>query len=459
MLEGAISPHAGVHTRARDSQNRKRPVTSVTRHQKELNDCDLADAFVGDTAHRLIHVSGKWRLYEAGVWRDDALNWSRHVAKGFCQAKAASAKSSRERRRLGSAKTVAAVLNLAAADPRIAVAADVFDSDPWLLNTPGGVVDLTTGRLLPHDPTFMMSRTTAVAPEGDCPLFKTFLARIFRGRPELIGYLQKVFGYCLTGITSEQQLWFAYGSGGNGKSVLIETIARILADYAITSPMETFASSGGSRHETELARLRGARLVTASETEEGRQWNESRVKAVTGGEKIAARFMHSDYIEFVPQFKPWFLGNHKPTLRSVDDAMKRRINLVPFLETIAPGERDPSLTKKLEAEWPGILRWAIEGCLKWQQEGLSPPEAIKDATSDYLASEDALAVWLDEHCAFGGAYHEPFAKLYASWKQFAERMGEEPGSAKAFSNKLEKKGFQRDRLNKVRCFTGLTLMA
>jgi putative DNA primase/helicase len=208
--------------------------------------------------------------------------------------------------------------------------------------------------------------------------------RVTGSDSELITYERRVLGYALTGIVREHALFFGYGTGANGKSVLLSTVAGILGDYHKTAPIETFTASNVDRHPTDLAMLRGARLVTATETEEGRQWAESRIKSLTGGDRVSARFMRQDFFEFMPQFKLVIAGNHKPSLRSVNEAIRRRFNLVPFTVTIPVEERDLNLRDKLKAEWPGILRWLVDGCLAWQREGLSAPAAVRNATSAYL---------------------------------------------------------------------------
>jgi putative DNA primase/helicase len=190
-------------------------------------------------------------------------------------------------------------------------------------------VDLRTGDRRRSDSRAHCTKITAVGPRGDCPLFLKILTRIMGGDSELVTYIQCVCGYCLTGDASEQALFFNHGGGQNGKTVLMSTVSGILGDYCMATPIETFTESKNDRHPTELARLRGARPVTATETEAGRHWAESRLKELTGGEKIPARFMNKDFFEYVPQFKPVINGNHKPPLRSVGVAMRRRVNLIP----------------------------------------------------------------------------------------------------------------------------------
>jgi putative DNA primase/helicase len=235
------------------------------------------------------------------------------------------------------------------------------------------------------------------------------------------------------------------GHGANGKTVFVETLTGIMGDYAVTAPMETFIESQIDRHPTELALLRGARLVTATETQSGRRWNEARIKSLTGGEKITARFMRQDFFEFTPQFKLLIAGNHKPSLRNVNEAIRRRIHMIPFTVTIPPAERDKELPQKLKAEWPGILQWMVEGCLAWRKEGLNPPKAVVDATADYLAGEDAVGTWIDECCLSGVNNWATAAALFESWKGWAESAGERIGSRKGFSQTLLDRGLMAKR--------------
>src|SRR5262249_34823178 len=217
------------------------------------------------------------------------------------------------------------------------------------------------------------------------------------------------------------------GTGANGKSVLLSTIAGILGDYHRSSPIETFTVSTSERHPTELAGLRGARLVTAVETEEGRRWAESRIKSLTGGDTIAARFMRQDYFEFRPQFKLLVGGNHKPGLRSVDEAIRRRFKLIPFTVTIPPEGRDPNLTERLRSDWPAILAWMIDGCMAWRDQKLSPPSIVLDATATYLESEDAVGSWLEQSCRRSPILSDSSGSLYRSWCAWAEQAGEKAG--------------------------------
>jgi len=396
-------------------------------------------------------------IWDGYRWKSDDKLQALALVRDHCAEMAADPSASKHAKSVASAKTVRAVEYLARADVRLAAGVDQWDTDPMLLNTPGGVVDLRTGGISPSDPGLHMIRATAVAPGGACPVFFAFLERIMAGDADLIAYLQRVLGYCLTGDTSEHALFFVYGTGGNGKSVLIDTVANILGGYSKTAPIETFAESTNDRHPTELAGLQGARLVTAVETEEGRRWAESRIKNLTGGDKISARWMRQNFFEFQPEFKLWVAGNHKPGLRSVDEAMRRRFHLIPFGVSIPEGERDANLKAKLQAEWPGILAWMIEGSLRWQELGLKPPKAVTAATAAYLEAEDLFGGWLDECCELTTTGWELSSALFASWKSYAERAAESPGSSKRLSQMLENRGFQPKRTSQARGFEGLRL--
>ena len=344
----------------------------------------------------------KWLRWDNTRWLVDETKQVFDLARKICREVAVEcrAKDPQTAKQLVAAKRVAAVVMLAQSDRVHAATVDQWDADPWLLNTPDYVIDLRTGVQRTHSPEDYITRLAAVSPGGECRTWHAFLDRVTAGDKELQSFLQRVAGYSLTGITTEHALFFLYGKGANGKSVFVNTIAGILADYHKTAPIETFTASHGDRHPTDLARLRGARAVTATETEEGRRWAESRIKALTGGDRISARFMRQDFFEYMPQFKLIIAGNHKPGLRSVDEAIRRRFNLVPFTVTIPPDERDPKLTEKLKAEWPGILQWMVAGCLEWQRIGLAPPKVVTEATAAYLEAEDAVLAWTEECCEF-----------------------------------------------------------
>jgi putative DNA primase/helicase len=236
-------------------------------------------------------------------------------------------------------------------------------------------------------------------------------------------------------------------------------IITILDDYHQTTPIETFTASNQDRHPTELADLHSARMVSSVETEEGRRWAESRIKQLTGGDQVKARFMRQDFFEYTPQFKLVIAGNHKPGLRSVDEAIRRRVNLVPFAVTIPPEERDIAFNEKLEPELPGIFAWMIRGCMAWQERRLDPPKSVTAATENYLAEEDAISAWMEERCDLAAQGWTKVADLFRSWSEWATAAGEYVGSMKRFSQNLDNRPQLtrlRDRLD-GRGFAGIRL--
>jgi len=435
-----------------------RPSSSAPQHSEAA----IALTFAERYANTLRYVAewNQWFRWDGTCWREDKTLDVFDLACALCCEDAIGVNKMSLRRQIASAKTRAAVVSVAGADRRIAATVDQWDQDPWLLNAPNGVVDLRTGELREHRVTDYMTKQTAVPPDGDCPLWKKFMTEITSGDGELQRYLQRLSGYCLTGATYEQELFFFYGTGCNGKGVFVQTISGILHDYHRASSIETFTVSNTERHPTELATLVGARLVTAAETEEGRRWSEARIKELTGGDKITARFMRQDPFDFFPQFKLLFSGNHMPALRGVNRAMTRRFNRIPFAVTIAADRVDVRLVEKLKEEWSGILAWAVEGCLEWQRIGLSPPKAVTVATESYLESQDVLGEWLDECCEIEGNVWVSSADLYDSWQDWATERGEWVGSAKTFVQRLEDRGGLRKHRNlKERGFIGLRLRA
>jgi putative DNA primase/helicase len=408
---------------------------------------------------RFDHDQGRWFRWTGDHWKAD----TSHLAFSYCRDIArelAKGEDARTRATLGKASFAAGVEKLARADRAHAVTSEAWDGDPYLLGCPGAAVDLRTGTARPPDPAHGITKLAAVAPgPGDCPLWRGFLRDATGGDAEMVEFLRRWCGYCLTGDTREHALIFLYGPGGNGKSVFLNTVTRLMGDYATTAAMDTFTSTRGDKHPTELAMLRGARLVAASETEEGRAWAEARIKQMTGGDQITARFMRQDFFSYVPQFKLTIVGNHAPALATVDDAARRRFNIVPFVHK--PANPDRELEAKLEAEWPAILRWMVEGAVAWRRDGLARPESVKAATADYFAGQDLTKQWLDEACELRpgeAGEHETAADLYASWCAYAKASGEEPGSAKALAPRLRRHGLREGRGTRgVRIWRGVRI--
>lgn len=390
----------------------------------------------------------------------NGVNWQRDDREFIVHEVAEHARRAAERfqgRRAGvSAALVRGIMSFVRAHPAIAVTSAIFDADPMILGTPECYVDLTTGETFGAHREFYVRKLTSVAPDFREPKrWLRFLHEAMAGDAQLIRYLQKAFGYILTGSTEMQMLFFFYGAGKNGKSTATDTVQAILGDYAITAAMESFTAGSGDRHPTDLARLEGARFVVASETEEGRSWSESRIKQLTGGDKVAARFMRQDFFEFTPRFKLLIVGNYQPALRNVDEAMRRRLHIVPWLQT--PAQPDPQLKEKLAAEAGAILAWAIEGARLWRSEGLEKPGAVIGATDRYFEEQDVVGHWLAERCYVGKGLFVASRALFDSWKAFASDNGEQVGTMKGLAAALQKRGFERDRRSDTRGFKGLAV--
>jgi putative DNA primase/helicase len=426
----------------------------------EFSEEALALRFTDRHRDRLRHVAAwsRWLVWDGCRWAPDdtmrVLNLSRLVCRE-ASAEAIIVESEKVATRVGSASTVAAVVRLAAADPVHARRSDEWDADQWSLNTPGGIVDLKTGAVRPSDPTAGCTKITAVAPSGECPTWMQFLEDVTARDTDVMDYLQRVIGYCLTGSITEHALFFVHGPGGNGKGVFLNTVQAILGDYATVASMDTFTATPNDRHPADMAMLRGARLVTAQETEEGRRWAESKLKALTGGDPITARFMRQNFFTFHPNFKLFVVGNHRPAIRNVDEAMRRRLHLIPF--TYKPPSPDRGLFDRMKDEWPGILRWAIEGCLHWQRIGLNPPGAVLSATAEYFETEDAIGRWIEDQCDRDPTKQTAVSALFADWQAWAGATGEFAGTLKRFSTDVERRGFERVKQRDGNAFRGLTL--
>lgn len=449
------------------SETTSSAVEDNARSPIELTHDGVALAFAdacGDQL-RYCHNARAWYQWVGTHWQRDERRHTFHLIRLLCR-EASDDVDPEDRGEVRKRAFAGGVESFATADPVFATLATAWDVDPWLLGTPDGTVDLRTGILRAADPADMITRVTSVAPSQDtvCPVFKNFLKQVTQGDSEYERFIQQWGGYCLTGVTNEQAFCFAYGPGGNGKGTLIDVLTGILGPYATTAAMETFVVSRSDRHSTELAMLNGARLVSASETEQGRVLAESRIKLMTGGDLITARFMRKDNFTFRPQFKITIIGNFRPRLANVDEAMTRRLNLLPFEFTASP--RDPLLGEKLKAEWPAILRWLIEGCLDWQAHGLVRPARVQVASEDFLAEQDSVAEWLEARCTVDQGNpnrKETTAALYKNFQAFCREEGEPPGTKRTLAEALAKRGFTKSNTvpapggRRVRGFLGIEL--
>uniref|UniRef100_UPI003568D694 phage/plasmid primase, P4 family n=1 Tax=Roseovarius sp. TaxID=1486281 RepID=UPI003568D694 len=426
------------------------------------------------------HVAswGKWLIWTGTRWQvDDRLD---HLTRtraflrtrageiiSWAERKAASDPeradkimqwADQEARTLRSKTVVAAVESLARSNSASVARADAFDEERLLLGTPGGTVDLRTGHLRKAERGDMITKLTACAPAapGSRPeRWLSFLHEIFDGDADLVDFMQRAAGYALTGLTTEHKLLFLYGTGRNGKSVFLNTLTGLWADYSRRAAATTFLNSMGEKHPTDLAGLQGARLVAGSELPVGKTWDESVIKDLTGGDRMTARFMRGDFFDFDPQLTLMIAGNNQPSFRGVDEAIRARVVLVPFTVTIPPERRDKSLSDKLKAEGPEILRWAIEGALQWLDKGLNVPPKVAAASTEYMDDEDTLAQFLIDETTTDPAGFVTTTDLHERFKFWCERQGLHVWTQHTLRKELKSRGFQDHRRPHGRGFIGL----
>ncbi len=420
---------------------------------------------------RYVPAWNSWLFWRDGRWEIDQKLHHMTAVRGFLQKKAngliewavkhSESLESKDAEKivnyarsnakaLRQAGNVNAVETLARSNADLVATVDQFDADLMLLGTPGGTVDLRTGELTPAQREHYLTKQVAVTPAASgtpAPRWSAFMERIFNGDRELIDFMQRVAGYALTGSTAEHKLIFAYGTGSNGKSVFINTLFGIMADYARRAPAQTFLDSVSDRHPTDLAGLHGARLVVGSELPPGKAWNESVVKDLTGGDVITARKMRQDFFEYKPQFTLLIAGNHQPSFRGIDEAIRRRVVLVPFTQTIPVEERDLGLEEKLKAEWPAILRWMVDGAVMWGSHGLMVPQTVQTASDEYLDFEDTLGDFIRENLTESIGSKVATVEIYDRFTVWQRQNGiTQAWTKKAMTQALRERGLSTAKL-------------
>jgi len=329
----------------------------------------------------------------------------------------------------------------AMAKSELAIGPEELDTDPWLFNVENGTINLRTGEIREHRREDFVTKLAPVAfdPDADCPLWRQFLQTIFNGSEELVGYIQRLAGYCLTGVTEEHILPFLHGTGANGKSTLVETILKLMGpDYSMKAAPDLLMAKRGESHPTDRADLFGKRFVACVETEEGRRLAEALTKELTGGDRVRARRMREDFWEFTPTHHIWLASNHRPTIAGTDHGIWRRVKLIPFDVVIPKAEQDKKLPAKLARELPGILNWAIAGCLDWQRDGMLEPEIVLAATGEYSTEMDEVGQFIEEHCQLGPDFMAPATELYLAFVGATKSQI----SQHSFGDRLRRKGFQ-----------------
>lgn len=349
------------------------------------------------------------------------------------------------------------------AQAMLPVHVDQLDQEKFLLNVQNGVVDLTTGKLLPHSQKRLITKLAPVVynEHAECPLFIKFLNDIFDSNKDIIDFMQRLLGYYISGDTSEQVMSFAYGAmGSNGKTTLLELFMNILGDYGENTGSDTFTLKRNEGIPNDIARLRGARFVKISELKQNTKLNEALIKQITGQDKLTARFLRQEFFSFMPAFKLMILTNHKPKLTGDDQALWRRIILIPFLQRFTGERKDKHLSEKLQKEWSGILNWCIQGCLDWQANGLNPPDEVSNATKEFQDESDIISNWIEDCCQVDVYMQSKSGSLFKSFESWCEENGERSYlSRNKFSQKLVEKGFVLDRGTRgVRSLRGIGLL-
>jgi putative DNA primase/helicase len=404
--------------------------------------------------HRFVAPWHRWLRWDGKRWCEDSTG---RVYQRIRDLVRSLVKGSKAERSTANASFVSGVERLLRTDQRIVLLPDQLDADPWALNTHSGIVDLRTGTISPHDPARLCTRITTVAVDAQdgAALWRQFLDEITQGSAELEAYLQRVAGYCATGVTSEDVLVYLFGVGANGKGSFAEAVAHVLGDYAKMFAAEVLMESKGERHPTDLAQFLGVRFALTSEPGSGSTWNDARIKSLTGDTVIAARFMRADFFTFPRTHKTMVLGNNMPRLAEVTHAIRRRVQMVPFRAVFeqTPG---PGMRERLKAKAGGaILAWIVEGAQAWLNEGTAPPGAVREMTADYLDDQDLIGQWLDECCERDAKASERLSDLHRDYAHWCERQGTGPKSNLALSAHLVSAGFRKASTMVGKVFYGL----
>lgn len=351
---------------------------------------------------------------------------------------------------------IQAMVILAATESAVAVSPDQLDSDPWLLNVQNGTLNLRTGELLARSREHLITRLAPVTydPKVSSSTFKEFLEKMVPDA-ELRDFLARAAGSTLTGVASDEKLFFVHGPTNTGKSTFAEAMKAMLGDYAVTTDFETFLRKHDGGIRNDVARLAGARMVVSLEVEEGKHLAVALIKSLTGGDTVTARFLHREFFEFLPAFKLWLIANHRPTASAEDSALWRRILVIPFTRSLSEQERDESV-KRILREDPGvraaILAWAVKGCLSWQERGLAPPAAVLQATGDYREECDSIGDFITECCVTGPKTMVGAGELYKAYSDWSTANGEKPLSQKTFGRRLTERKFPRRRGSRGRYY-------
>ena len=470
-LRGLIAPPAAPTAPATSSSPAAAPQTRTAVHEPpaagltDVGNAQLLVATHGKTL-RYIPERGTWLTWGGTHWQTDDAGRVFEYAKDVILRLQTDRDGdvAKHRTRSLSRRAIEAMVSLARTAPPVVTPAALLDSDPYALCTPGGVVDLLTGAIKDADPADLHTRCTAVPADQDAPTprWDSFLDDTFGDDDELRTFVQRLAGYSATGIVTHHVLPFLHGSGGNGKSVFLDVLRRVLGDYAATAPAG-FLLGGIQQHETEIARLAGLRLVICSEVNQEARFDEAKVKLLTGGDALTARFMHRDHFTFVPTHHLWLMGNHQPRISAGGESFARRLRLIPFTRQVPPEKKIDGLDAILaDTEGPGILAWVVAGAVDALAHGLPAPEDVLVATRTYMTEEDTLARFVEDRCHLGGGEiaRVNTADLRRAYETWCKDEGERALSPQVLGRELRTRfGIQQAKSNGRRYYTNMTLLS
>lgn len=450
-------------------------VAAATVEPVRLDDTGNSERFVAQHGNdvRFDHSTGHWFIWAVSHWRQDDDGGIQRLAKATARAiyeeAAAAAKVGRDEaaahlskwaRASAAESRRTAMLNLARTELPIAVTHDRFNRHDLLLNCRNGTLDLVTCELRPHDRDDLLTYVLAVDydPSAVCPTWDAFIARITGGDGALADFLARAVAYTLSGLATEQCLFFLYGRGANGKSTFIEIIMALMGNLGHKARAQILMQDERGRVPNEIAALAGKRLVVASELADGGRLNEGLIKDLTGGDSMSARFLYGEPFIFKPAFKLWLYGNHKPTITGTDDGIWRRVRLIPFTVQIPENERDPNLLAKLKNELPGVLAWAVRGWQRYQADGLQPPAAVATATIEYRNESDIIGTFLDERCVLGASMIVRGQQLYDAYSEWSKAGNLRPLTNPRFARALNERNYENERDRRGMFWCGIGLM-
>jgi putative DNA primase/helicase len=438
------------------------PAVFTVTNEDEITEEKMAEAFTRWAKKRAVYVHEKkqWYLWDGLVWKPDPSNAVRLLVSEFVSAAGAAQKHNRRfedaLRRFENLSKIKNTLELA--QPRLAKSITEFDTDPMLFAAGNTWIDLKTGQpVTPQANTLVsLSARAKFDPNAEYPEFESFLNEIFLGDTELKSFVQRVVGYALTGRIDEQCFFPMNGDGANGKSTLLNILSKLMGDYSKTAAATTLMANQREGVGDDLIHLTGARMITVSETDKDQPLAEAKLKRMTGGDEITARALYGSYTTFKIMGKIFIATNSLPKVNGRDHGIFRRFQIVPFNRTFMPHEQDKALPDKLEAELSGILNWAIRGCLEWQQQGLNPPQIVKDQLDHYQQDMDTVAKFVDAQLVLDPASKIQSSELYQEYRSWCQRMGysqQDDKQFKASMLRIEKVTYGRSKA--VRHYAGV----